>query len=389
MKLAFYYHIPAVINSNKQICVPGYLGVFIDSLAENCVQLYYVVHQARSFESAECDYMLKAKNITLVDLGIKTPAWHRAIFHKKILGTPLKSIENVDCFIVRAPTPLAPYFYKYVKKAKIIFMVVGDYAESVAQSSPKTLRERIVNLYVKHNDYLFRARMKHTDVVANSPVLYKKYSSISKTIHQIKTTTLNLKDFFPRVDTCTNDEIKVLYTGRIDLLKGLNELIESGARLNALSHHVSLHIVGWEPNETKPIETSLKELATKLGVSNKVVFHGKKQIGEELNKMYRNADIYAIPSYEEGFPRTIWEAMANSMPVVATTVGAIPSYLLNNEDALLIPPKSIDALTEALNKLITDSNLRKKLIINGRKLAEDNTLEKQTKDFIKIIQKLI
>jgi hypothetical protein len=75
MKLAFYYHIP-LVQENKALKVPGYLGVFIDALANEVDELHLVMHQARPHESAEADYTLKSKNIIWVDLGLKTPAWH-------------------------------------------------------------------------------------------------------------------------------------------------------------------------------------------------------------------------------------------------------------------------------------------------------------------------
>jgi glycosyltransferase involved in cell wall biosynthesis len=95
-----------------------------------------------------------------------------------------------------------------------------------------------------------------------------------------------------------------------------------------------------------------------------------------------------IPSYEEGFPRTIWEAMANSLPVVATTVGAIPRYLSHQKDAILIKPKSTTDIANAIIALIENTELRKTLIRNGMIQAENNTLEFQTKQLLTIINQL-
>lgn len=60
-----------------------------------------------------------------------------------------------------------------------------------------------------------------------------------------------------------------------------------------------------------------------------------------LNKMYRKAEINAIPSNHEGFVKTIWEAMANSLPVLATSEGGIPDYLTNYDNAIFVEPKNI------------------------------------------------
>lgn len=388
LKLAFYYHIPLNPDANH-FFVPGYLGVFIDSIANEVDALYLVMHKANTIEISGCDYQIKSKNIIWINLGLKTPAWHRAIFHSKILKRTLGQIADCEVFLVRSPSPLAPYFHKYIKQTKLVFLVVGDYAESATQKINKNFRDIIINLYLKNNDYLFRKRMLHTDVIANSPVLFEKYKENNKSIHLIKTTTLSKDDFFYRKDTCLNPTIQILYTGLIDSSKGLFELVEAVALLKQTIPNIKLNLVGWEEDEqSKPIKQALQKKADELGIGHHIIFHGKKSIGEELNTFYRMADIYVIPSYEEGFPRTIWEAMANSVPVVATTVGGIPYYLKNKIDAILIKPRSAEDIATAINTIIENPELRQSLISNGMKQAENNTLEYQSKKLLNIITNL-
>lgn len=388
MDLAFYYHIPITLRNSK-IWIPSYLGVFLNSLALYTNKLYLVMHSANDNEALECDYMLTNPNIELIQLGLKTPAWHRGIFHSRLLKKKLKRINSCSALIVRSPSPLAPYFRKYTPEGvKVIFLVVGDYTESVRQGKVVSFREWGINKYLLFNDYLFRKEMIKTNVIVNSPALYSKYKSISKSIHQIVTTTLSFDDFFERDDTCLSNKINILYTGRIDPLKGLFELIEASSFLVAEYPNLAINIVGWEPDINKPIEHTLKEKASELGILNNIIFHGRKSVGEELNKFYRMSDIYVIPSYEEGFPRTIWEAMANGLPVIATSVGAIPEYLTNEQNALLIPSKNVDSIVDAIKLLINNKNLRSKLIKNGREKARENILDIQNNKLISIIKGL-
>jgi glycosyltransferase involved in cell wall biosynthesis len=102
--------------------------------------------------------------------------------------------------------------------------------------------------------------------------------------------------------------------------------------------------------------------------------------------MYRMADIYILPSYYEGFPRTLWEAMANSVPVICTSVGSIPLELDNYIDALIIEPRNINEIKISIENLLVDSVLRKTLIKNGIIKASQNTLEIQSKKLIKKIK---
>jgi len=387
MKLAFYYHI-TICKKGENLYTPGYLGVFIDSLAKEIDELYLLMHQANQWEIEEADYKLKNRNIYWINLGYKSPAWHRAIFHKKILKSKLKKIESCDALIVRSPTPLAPYFPKYLNKPKLIFMIVGDYLESVEQWKIKNIREWFELQYLRYNDFLFRKAMKITDIMVNSPVLFNKYKNIAKSIHQIKTTTLSLGDFYKRADTCQNNVVELVFTGRIDPLKGLFELVEAVASLRKDNLNIRLNITGWESDERKPIENELKAKLNQLGINEFVIFHGRKSIGPELNAMYRMGDIYVLPSYEEGFPRTIWEAMANGLPVITTDVGGIPSYLTHLENAYIIKPKISDLIVDGVKRIVSDKELRQKLIHNGYKIASENILENQTSKMLEIIKKL-
>jgi len=388
MKIAFYYHI-TITKINNAIYCPSYLGVFLDSLANEIDELYLVMHEANITESKEADYALKGNNIHWISLGPKTPAWHRDIFHRRILKRALAKIEICNAMIVRSPTPLAPYFHKYLDRPRLIFLVVGDYLESVEQWKLTSIREWFELRYLKYNDFIFRRAMRHSDILVNSPILYDKYRNIAQSIHQIRTTTISSNDFFPREDTCQEDLVELLFTGRIDPLKGLFELVEAVSMLRRDNYNVRLNIVGWESEETKPVERRLKLAIEKFEIKDYVIFHGRKSIGYELNKMYRMADIYVLPSHEEGFPRTIWEAMANGLPIITTDVGGIPSYLSHKKNAYLIKPKSASLIVKSIKDLISQKELRQRLIQEGQSIAQENTLEIQTKQLVKIVSSLI
>ena len=124
-----------------------------------------------------------------------------------------------------------------------------------------------------------------------------------------------------------------------------------------------------------------------LSLKEYVFIHGKKKVGPELFKFYKDCQLFLIPSYFESFPRTIWEAFANSLPVIASEVGSIPYYTSDKENILLIKPRDVTSLKNAMVELIENQILRKKLIINGRKCVEDITLEIQSKLLMKNLHK--
>lgn len=376
MRVGFYYHIPISCNKD-QLRIPSYLGVFVDALAKQVNHLYLVMHEASGNEVVEADYCLKQRNVTWINLGLKTPAWHRIIFHKKILKSQLSKIKNCDLFLVRSPSPLASFFDQYLHGTKVCFMIVGDYTEGLKNINGG-VRQFFVRGLLYYINWVFERKIKHSDIIVNSPFLYKKYEFLAKSIKIIKTTTISDSDFFYRADTCVKPTIEILYTGRLDLAKGLFELIEAISYLRMEGFNVTCNIVGSEvPSSSHVVKDALIDRATKLKIDNFIVFHGWKSIGDDLNYMYRMADIYVIPSYHEGFPRTIWEALANSLPVIATNVGAIPFFLKNDESAIIIKPKDSRAIKNAIARVIQDEAFRKKLIGNGFFLAKDVTQEKQ------------
>jgi glycosyltransferase involved in cell wall biosynthesis len=375
MTLAFYYHIPIYVTNNQLYC-PGYLGIFIDGLAKEVDNLILFLHESQSGNFN--DYQIQSTNIIFVNLGQKTASWHRMFYHQKILKQKILQ-QSFDAMLVRTPSPLAPFFSKYISNKKLFYFIVGDYKETAIQTPKNNLRDWIIYCFNRYMDYILLQKTKNNHVFVNSPILLEKFNKYSLSSTLIKTSTLSNDDFFEREDTCQEKCIHLLYTGRLDFSKGLKELIEATALLLKTNFSVQLHIVGWEEDPKKPVEQKLLAYCKELNIESNVIFHGKKAIGKELNAMYRMADIFVIPSYQEGFPRVIWEAMANSLPVIATNVGGIPKFLKHQENAILIEPKSSQLITDAVLSVFENKQVRQKIINNGFLLANETKISIQSK----------
>lgn len=382
--LAFYYHVPIIYEKGKLFC-PGYLGVFIDALAEQVDGLVLLMHESDIKQSS--DYLLRQKNITFVSLGKKPSAWKRAWFNESILKGTINQIKHCNILLIRAPSPLAPFFRKNLETINLAYLLVGDYQEVAKTVKLNSFRNLLIKSFLLINNSLLERQLKENLVIVNSQQLYEKYENLSNNIHLVNTTTLSDSDFYLRENTCQGKEINLLFTGRISFEKGLKELFYAFKELTRNFKNLHLNIVGWEDDLSKPVEKKLRGISQILDISEKVTFHGFKNVGAELNQVYKSSDIYVIPSYHEGFPRTIWEAMANSVPVVSTNVGSIPFFLKDNYSALLIKPKNTEEIVSSVTKLINNSDLRKTLIIEGVKLSKELTLDKQTKKLINILKK--
>jgi glycosyltransferase involved in cell wall biosynthesis len=373
MKLGFYYHVNVFLNNGK-IYTPEYFGVFIDELAKNVDQLIYFVYSEKK-QPKEFSYEIKSKNIELIDLGNKKSFPKLVLFGYFDLLKYKNKIISLDAFLVRAPSPLAPHFYfAFNRYVKMSYLMVGDYLKIMKLQAEPFYRKPFVLLFGYINDIQQKIAIRRSSCVVNSFELKEKYKRINNAIIEVKTSTITETDFYFREDAGLNGKIKLLFVGNIHRTKGVEDLIEVFHDLYENGYNMELNVVGWETDQALSYVKTIQD----RGMANHFVYHGFKS-GQELMSIYRASDIFVLPSYHEGFPRVIWEAMANSLPVISTNVGSIPFYLKNGHDAILIEAGDKKALYDSIVELIENTALRKKIIDNSYKLVSDYTLDKQVK----------
>jgi glycosyltransferase involved in cell wall biosynthesis len=134
----------------------------------------------------------------------------------------------------------------------------------------------------------------------------------------------------------------IVYVGRLELDKGLLELIEAFASLRRLGKKVNLAIIG-DGTRRELVEAKADE----LGVADWTRFIGR-QTSLGVSRWLAASDLLALPSYAEGCPNVILEAICCGRPVVASNVGGIPE-VVNQHCAVLVPPHDVEALTAALD----------------------------------------
>jgi glycosyltransferase involved in cell wall biosynthesis len=170
----------------------------------------------------------------------------------------------------------------------------------------------------------------------------------------------------PEGDQMTRDgvtkPITVLFLTRIALAKGIIELIEAVALLTDSIPELHLRIVGFESAESLKV----KELILELGLEDRIHYIGTVS-EEQKSKESLAADIYASPTHVEDLPYAVLEAISYGLPCVATAVGGIPSIIESGVNGILVPPKNIDELAGAIEQLIHDPDLRRRLGQAGRK----------------------
>jgi glycosyltransferase involved in cell wall biosynthesis len=162
----------------------------------------------------------------------------------------------------------------------------------------------------------------------------------------------------------TESERVVLAVGRLSREKGHIDLIEAFKILLKSRSDISarLIIAGDGPERSR-----LEAVTSSPEMKGRVVFAGQVS---NVQPFYAIANVFALPSHSEGSPNVLLEAMAASVPIVATSVGGVPEIVENEESALLVPMKDPAALSSALATLLTDSNLRARLVKNAATLVD-------------------
>lgn len=388
IRLGFYYHVPMYSDKQGQLRTPGYFGRFIDSLATNCDGLTCFMHSPREDEYHQMDYLLQSTNVKWVDIGPHVSVLKRIIFSKKVSTLLQEHCHTLDALLIRGPSPLLATVAR-AAGIPVILMLVADYLAGIDTLPQPRWRKELIRLWARWNYSQQQKVAKRALVFVNSKALYQNLSHQGTTnIHEIRTTTLDEVDFFKREDTCAHKPYRLLYTGRIASEKGIPDIIKAVSILVSSGEDITLDIVGWA-EKGEDFLHQLRALTYQERISERVFFHGYKPIGPELFSFYLQADIYVIASTSsfEGFPRTIWEALAHSVPVVATAVGSIPHFLEDGISAKLTNPLDSQQLAETIRLVIHNAELRRQMIRNGFLIARENTLQKRSSELMQQIEK--
>jgi glycosyltransferase involved in cell wall biosynthesis len=174
----------------------------------------------------------------------------------------------------------------------------------------------------------------------------------------------------------------ILSVGTVQPRKNYGRLIESLARLRETHPDLGLVIVGGRGWLEDPIYAALDA----HGLRKAVVFTGFAD-DADLPALYSLARAVALPSLYEGFGLPVLEAMACGTPVVTSNVSSLPEVA--GDAALLINPLDVDALTSALDRLLTDESLRGTLRERGFARAAAFTWERAAKQLLGVYSQML
>jgi glycosyltransferase involved in cell wall biosynthesis len=157
----------------------------------------------------------------------------------------------------------------------------------------------------------------------------------------------------------------LLFVGRIIREKGITELAQSFIKIAKRYPDLDLLMIG-EENEKK----KLRDIFQSASISHRVHFKGIIS-HKEVAYYMKAADVLVHPSWSEGLPNVIMEAMACSLPVVASDVGGIPEVLINGVTGLSVPAKDSEKLTAAISEMLDNEQLRGSCVHRAHELIAE------------------
>ena len=287
------------------------------------------------------------------------------------------NIERVSTPLTMFSTPLCPAMVSAIRNspadlihihlpnpmAVMAYLASGHRGKAIFTYHSDTVKQKVLGLLFQ--PLLDAALRRSSAVIATSPN-YLATSPVLATVRDrchVIPYGIDLSQF-ERSDPAVVAQVRqeygerlVISVGRLVYYKGFEYLIRAMTRVNG-----KLLIVG-----SGPLRADLEALASELGIAEKIVFLGEIQ-NERVIPYYHAAQIFALASVarSEAFGIVQIEAMASGLPVVNTALDSgVPFVSLDGQTGLTVAPADSDAMAAALNRLLDDAELRKKLGSGG------------------------
>jgi glycosyltransferase involved in cell wall biosynthesis len=182
-----------------------------------------------------------------------------------------------------------------------------------------------------------------------------------------------------------NGEVKVLFLNHLSVAKGFVDLLEAAKTAVRENSNIHFLIAGDVINEEKnilfgedgkkmefmDIHSLVEGVKKDKSLDGRIQFLGEVLEDQSKMDLYRTSDMFVLPSYSEGCPLSVLEAMASGLPVVVTPVGALVEIIKDKHNGFIVPLSNPQGLKEKLLTLASDNQLRRSIGESNQKLMKD------------------
>lgn len=178
-------------------------------------------------------------------------------------------------------------------------------------------------------------------------------------------------------------EYDLVFAARLEKNKGILELLKAVKEVKKQKPDIKLMIIG-----SGPLKSGLESFVEQNNLKNNVVFSGWLNSSEDVARAYNSAKIFVNPSYNEGGPRVVLEAMACGLPVISTPVGLTHDIIQDGQNGLFTDWNPVKMAKDIL-ALLDDQNMQQKFSSAGLELVKKFEKNSQIENYAKKLQELI
>jgi glycosyltransferase involved in cell wall biosynthesis len=274
--------------------------------------------------------------------------------HGYFVNQLLKRIGGqFDLINVHTPLPPVPTI-----SLPIVTTVHSPMKADTAATTVRSAKTIALRLQAPVSQQIERTLFRHSkQITAVAGWVAEALHSYGVERTQVTVTGNGVEESFFSCSSVPQRESFILYVGRLEASKGVQELIEAAKIILDRDPKAPLRIVLVGKG---PMQPTLEKLVKQAGLQPFVSFigHMGMECREKLVEMYRRASIFVLPSHHEGMPTVLLEAMATGAPVISTAVGGACEVVNHGENGLLVPPREPEALADALLLLLNNPMLR-------------------------------
>lgn len=258
------------------------------------------------------------------------------------------------------------------KKVKIILKTHGTTQSAIFSKS-------VLKKYLLRNiDLLLVLSQEELQSFKELP-----FNKIGITANPIDFKQYNQDRNFKKQEEIDQETIVLLFVGRFIKEKGILELIEACRLIKEKTLPFKLFCLG-----NGPLLGEIQQLIKDFELENEIILVG--HIPEEKTKYYySNCDILILPSYKEGFPMAIFQAVAAGKPVITTKINACADHLREYENCLWVEKNNPNDLAEKITFLLNNDELKRKMNQNNKAIAQNFTAEKIVENLNLLFKKFL
>jgi glycosyltransferase involved in cell wall biosynthesis len=334
-----------VVNNWKEVGIGNDIRLQYISTLTNYVPGRYVNKVVDAVVASYQLFFTKSSNIDLVHIHLS----HGMSFYRKLI------------------------LYKIAKhkKNKVIIHLHGSEFELFFNTSNERRKKIIIKFFNEVDAIIVLSKSWENFIrnISTNNNIFVLYNGV------------NLQKFSGKI--INKDRINISFMGRLGIRKGVYDLLEAFEQV--VNKVPSAHLILGGDGDIEEVTKIISEKK----LSNNIHLLGWVS-GPDKVKVFRECDIYTLPSYSEGLPGSILEAMGVGVPIVTTPVGGIPEAVQENRNGFLVQPGDIESLSDRLLRLCNDSSLCRQMGEESRILAHNKfNIEQIVFELLDIYQKVL